>query len=70
MNCVNFSHVPTKPICLLVNGCPTTYKGNSSTCGTRGIVLHEVFPNFLTKYIICLFISVYGIDTSIESCRR
>jgi len=47
MTCVNFSHAPTKLICLFINRSPTTYQGDSSTCGTRCIVLREVFPNFL-----------------------
>ena len=68
ITCVNFSHAPTKLICLLVNHFPTSSQGDSSTCGTRCIVLCEVFPNFLTKCILCLFITVYGINTNIEPC--
>ena len=68
MTCVNFSHESTKPIYLIVNRCPTTYQGDSSISGIVCIVLHEVFSNFLTKCIMCLFITVYGINTSIEPC--
>ena len=66
--CINFSHVPRKLICLFTNRSPTTYQGDNSTCGIRCIVLCEVFPNFLTKCILCLFITVYDINTSIELC--
>ena len=46
MMCVNFSHTPGKLICLFTNHSSTTYQGDSSTCGTKCIVLREVFPNF------------------------
>ena len=68
MKCVNLSHIPSKLICLFTNRSPTTYQGYNSTCGTGCIVLREVFPNFFTKGILGLFITVYGINTSIESC--
>ena len=68
MTCVNFRHAPTKLICLLINRCPMIYEGDSSTFGTECIVLHEVFLNFLMKCITYLFITEYGINTSIEPC--
>ena len=64
INCVNFSQAPTKPICLLVNHSPTTYLGNSNTYGTKSILFLEVFPKFLTKCILCLLITMYGINTT------
>ena len=66
--CVNFSHTPIELICLFINRSPTTYQGDNSTCGIGCIVLRKVFPNFLTKCILCLFITMYGIDTNIKSC--
>ena len=68
IKCVNFSCAPTKLICLFINRSLTTYQGDSSMCGTGCIVPCEVFPNFLTKCVLCLFITVYGINTSIETC--
>ena len=69
MTCVNFNHASTKLSCFLVNHCPTTYQRDSSMCDIGCIVLREVFPSFLTKCIMCLFITVYGINISIESYR-
>ena len=37
-------------------------------CGTEGIVVVEVFPNFFTKCILFSLITLYGIDTSIKLC--
>ena len=68
MKCVNLSHTSGKLICLFTNHSPTTYQGYNSTCGTGCIVLREVFLNFFTKGILCLFITVYGINASIEPC--
>ena len=38
-------------------------------CGSEGIVLAKVLPNFLMKYLLLLLITMHGIHASVKPCK-
>jgi len=38
-------------------------------CGSKGIVLAKVLPNFLTKCLLLLLITMHGIHANVKLCK-